>query len=172
MSERISKKQIHEQFVDALEGSVRGYSNLSDVPLNIQLTPPLPPKVRVYAYDVTTPPGSGPNGEHIARLITPDQSQGERSSFDHSEGHFVLLLGYAPDSGVFILWDAGLHRNFQYSKPVKVDPGPIYEAIAGDIGRQERRLHTGTEIVLTANAGNLPDAIEMRSDLTTKRLTN
>lgn len=172
MPKRISKNQIHEQFVDAVEGSVRSHSNLSDVPLNIQLTPPLPPKLRVYAYDVTTPPGSGPNGEHIARLITPNQSQGERSSFDHSEGHFVLLLGYAPESEVFILWDAGLHRNFQYSKPVKVDPGSIYEAIAGDIGRQKRHLRAGTETVLTANASNLADAIELRSDLTTKRLTS
>ena len=172
MPKRISKNQIHEQFVDAVEGSVRSHSNLSDVPLNIQLTPPLPPKLRVYAYDVTTPPGSGPNGEHVARLITPNQSQGERSSFDHSEGHFVLLLGYAPESEVFILWDAGLHRNFQYSKPVKVDPGPIYEAIAGDIGRQKRHLRAGTETVLTANASNLADAIELRSDLTTKRLTS
>ena len=172
MAEKLAKKQIHEQFVDALEGSVRSHSNLSDEPLNIQLKPPLPPKLRVYAYHVTTPPGSGLNGEHIARLITPNQTQGERSSFDHSGGHFVLLLGYAPQSEVFILWDAGLHRDFAYSKPVKVDSGPVFEAIAGNIGKQERSLRSGTEIVVTANKSNLSDAIKMRSDLTTERLTS
>jgi hypothetical protein len=166
------KEQIHELFIDSLADLIRDHSELHITPVEVEVDFPLPPKLRVYAYRVTTPPGSGPNGEHIARLIVPGQNPGERSSFDHSEGYFVLLLGYAPEREVFILWDAGLHRNFRYSKSVRVNPGPVFEAVAGNIGSQERHLDTGTETVLTANMYNLSDAIGLRSKLTTERLIN
>lgn len=171
MVDETSKNQIHKHFIQALQGPIQSHSDISEVPMEVEATYPLPPKLRVYAYNVTTPPGSGSNGEHIARLIVPDQDQGERSSFDHSGGHLVLLVGYAAQSEVFILWDAGLHREFRYSKPVKVDPGPVFKAVAGEIGTQERHLQTGTETVLTANANNLENAIQIRSKLTTERLT-
>jgi hypothetical protein len=172
MGSKLTKQQIHEILIDSLADSIREHSELNKTPLEVEVDFPLPPKLRVYGYRVTTPPGSGPNGEHIARLIVPGQNPGERSSFDHSEGYFVLLLGYAPEREVFILWDAGLHRDFLYSKKVRVNPGPVFEAVAGNIGSQERHLHTGTEIVLTANMNNLSDAIELRSKLTTERLIN
>jgi hypothetical protein len=172
MTTKITRPDIHDRFVEALSESVTEKPDLDQFPLELQLTPPLPPKLRVYAYRVTTPPGSEPEEKHVARLIVPGQAQGERASFNHSDGYFVLLLGYAPESEVFILWDGGLHRDFAYSKPVKVGPGPVFKAVAGDIGTQKRHLNRGTETVLTANETNLPEAIEKRVDLTTERLTS
>lgn len=171
MPDTIAKPEIHERFLDALGDSVVDQPDIDGFPIEIHLDPPLPPKVRVYAYPVTTPPGRNQNADHIARIILPDQSPGERSSFDHSGGHLVLLVGYAEDPNVFILWDAGLHQNVLYGKKVHVKPGPVFEAVGGGIGMQERHLKTGTETVLTANADNLAVAIEKRSQLTTERLT-
>jgi len=171
MANAIAKPEIHERFLDALGDSVVNQPDIDEFPMEIHLEPPLPPKVRVCAYPVTTPPGSNQNANHIVRIILPDQGPGERNSFDHSGGYLVLLVGYAEDPNVFILWDAGLHQNVLYGKQVHVKPGPVFEAVGGGIGTQERHLKTGTETVLTANANNLGVAIEKRSQLTTERLT-
>lgn len=170
MSDQISKQQIHECFLDGIEPTVQDHRNTSSVPLEAELTPPLPPKIRVYAYEVTTPPGSGAEGDRLAHLIIPGQSSGERASFDHSGGHFVLLVGYDPQIEVFILWDAGLHQNFKYGKRVRATSETVYEAVGGEIGTQQRHLTTGTETVLTVRHDRLADAIERRSEITTERL--
>lgn len=168
MTRNISKEKIHQAFIQALSNSIRDHPAIDKVPLEVQACPPLPPKLRVYGFSVSRPGGG--NEEYTARIKLPEQTQGERGSFNHSDGHFVLLLGYSEQTGVFILWDAGLHRNFSYGKGVRVKSGPVFEAVAGDIGTQERHLSTGTEKVLTANAKNLSEAISLRSELTTQRL--
>jgi hypothetical protein len=170
MSNKASKPEIHQKFINALDGKIVQYDSIESVPFEAKLKPPLPSKVRIYAYNVTSPPGGRPSGEYKAQLITPEQSPGERGSFDHSDGHFVLVLGYTVDTDVFILWDAGLHYDFAYSKSVQVKASTVYEALAGDLGTQVRNLQTGKETVVTSNFDNLDEAIELRHDLTTERL--
>ncbi len=170
MSDIVSKPEIHHKMLDALGDKVIDYSNIKSVPLELKLEPPLPSKVRIYAYNVTSPPGGRPSGEYKAQLIVPDQNPGERASFDHSDGYFVLVVGYAVDSDVFILWDAGLHYDFSYSKNMQVKASTVYEALAGELGTQDRYLQTGKETVVTTNADNLAEAIQLRHDLTTERL--
>lgn len=170
MVDQISKRQIHERFLDGLEPAVRDHQDTSSVPLEAELNPPLPSKIRVYAYQVTTPPSTGAEGDRLAHLIVPEQSPGERASFDHSGGHFALLVGYDPQVEVFILWDAGLHQNFRYAKKVRATSETVYEAVGGEIGTQKRHLNTGTETVLTVKPDRLADAIERRSEITTERL--
>lgn len=171
MTEKVTKPEIHRKFINSLGDGVGRYSNVDEVPFEVHLQPPLPPKVRIYAYNVTHPPGGRSNSEHRIQLIHPDQKPSDRASFDHSGGFFVLLLGYVPDSDVFIIWDAGLHRNFAYSKNVQVKAKTVYAALGGEIGTQRRNLQTGTEIVVAAAAGNLVEAIEQRFQLTQERLT-
>lgn len=170
LTEKATKPEIQQKFVDALGEKVEEHSSFDDVPFEIHLQQPLPSKVRIYAYNVTHPPGGRPSGEHKAQLILPDQNRGERATFDHSGGYTVLLLGYTPDAEVFILWDAGLHRNFAYSKNVQVKAETVYTALTGEIGRQVRRLQTGDETVVTASPDNLTDALEVRAELTQERL--
>ena len=170
MSDKASKPEIHQKFLDALGDDVTEYGDTESVPFEAELESPLPSKIRVYAYNVTSPPGGRPSGEYSAQLIVPDQKPGERASFDHSDGYFVLLLGYTSDSDVFILWDAGLHYDFSYSKNVQVKASTVYNALAGELGTQIRNLQTGKETVVTSNSDNLGDAIQLRHDLTTERL--
>lgn len=170
LTEKSTKPEIHQKFVDSLGENVEGHSSFDEIPFEARLNQPLPSKVRVYAYNVTHPPGGRPSGEHKAQLILPDQSRGERASFDHSDGYTVLLLGYTPNSDVFILWDAGLHRNFAYSKNVQVKAETVYTALGGEIGTQVRNLQTGDETVVTASSENLAEALEVRVELTQERL--
>lgn len=170
MADRYTKPEIHEAFAEALGNLVESHSGIDQVPFEAKLEHPLPTAVRVYAFNVTHPTGGRPNGEHKAQLILPDQSPGEYASFDTSGQHTVLLLGYVPDSDVFVLWDAGLHRNFAYSKNVQVKAKTVFSAIGGELGTQDRRLQTGKETVVTSNRDRLADAIIRRVELTEKRL--
>ena len=132
----------------------------------------MPPKVRVYLYTATHPPGGRTTGEHKIQLIVPGQDRGQRGDFDYSDGRIVLLAGYEPELDVFILWDAGLYRDFSYSRNVQVKAETVYTAFAGRIGRQMRKLRkVGGETVIAARSGKLGDAIVERMTYTLRRLT-
>lgn len=170
-NERLSVEELHKVFLAALEGFVVSFSDVSNKPLELDLKYPLPPRVRLYLYNATYPPGGRTMGEHKIQLIVPGQARGERGNFDSSGGRIPLLAGYRPDLGIFMLWDAELYPDFSYSRNVQVMPETVYEAFAQGIGRQERRLWTkNVEIVITANARNLKLAILERQKETLRRL--
>lgn len=167
----ITQKEIHEAFIKALNGFVLSHSNLVKKPLEIDLKPPLPHKVRLYPYKATYPPGGRALGEHKIQLMVPGQQRGQRASFDYSDGRIVLLGGYRPDLETFILWDADLYTDFSFSRNVQVKAETIYAALAGEIGTQERRIRgNGTEVVLTTRPDLLSQALQLRMELTLKRL--
>lgn len=170
-NERLSVEDLHQTFLDALDDAVSSHTAISGKPLEVDLKSPLPPKLRVYMYNATYPPGGRTMGEHKIQLIVPGQERGARGNFDSSGGRIPLLIGYRPDLRVFMLWDAELYVDFAYSRNVQVMPETVYEAFAQGIGRQKRRLWThSTEIVITSDARHLPQAILERQQETIKRL--
>ena len=172
---RISPLELHSVLVDALDDRVVNVSDLSAKPLELELKEPLPSRVRAYVYNATRPPGGRPAGEHKVQLIVPGQVRGERGNFDISDDHTVLLVGYAAEESVFVLWDAGAYRDFGYSRNVQVKSRTLLNAFAGEIGLQERTLRprrgkTVRETVVAATAGRLDEAIELRVNLSLQRL--
>ena len=168
---RFSIEDLHRTFLRALNGFVECHSDLGSKPLEVDFRSPLPPKLRVYLYNATYPPGGRTMGEHKIQLIVPGQERGERGNFDSSGGRIPLLVGYRKDLEVFMLWDAELYVNFSYSRNVQVMPATVYEAFAQGIGRQARNLWSGNvEIVITADARHLGPAILERQRETLKRL--
>lgn len=176
LTERVSSAELHQRLVDALKPHVLHHGSYEEKPLELDLSPPLPQRVRVYMYNATRPPGGRPLGEHKVQLIVPGQRRDERGSFDNTGGRIVLLIGYAAEEDVFILWDAGLYSDFAWSRNVQVKAETIIEASAGKLATQERRLRPTSgpsvlETVLAANARRLPEAISRRMQLTRERLT-
>ncbi len=170
-NERLSVEALHETFLAALDGSVVAHTDLDLKPLEVDLKSPLPPMLRVYMYNATYPPGGRTMGEHKIQLIVPGQDRGERGNFDSSLGRIPLLDGYRPDLQIFMLWDAELYVDFSYSRNVQVKPETVYEAFAQGIGRQRRALwHQEAEVVITADARHLKQAILERQHETLKRL--
>ena len=175
LTERVTQGELHRRFVSALAGRVQGTPSLDRKPLELDLTPPLPNRVRVYLFNATRPPGGRPTGEHKVQLIMPGQKRGERGRFDQSDGRIVLLAGYAAEEDVFVLWDAGLYSDFAWSRNVQVKAETLIEAAAGKIARQERRLRPAdgepvTEVLLACPAPLLAEAIRQRQELTLARL--
>ena len=110
-------------------------------------------------------------GEHKVQLIVPGQERGERGNFDRSGGRIPFLLGYRGDIDIFMIWDAELYIDFAYSRNVQVKGETLYEAFAQGLGRQRRNLlRQPQEVVITADASHLIDAILERQRETLKRL--
>jgi hypothetical protein len=176
LTERVPQAMLHRHFVDALGPSaVRSHSPWEEKPFNVDLSTPLPQRVRLYIYNATQPPGGRPLGEHKVQLMVPGQQRGQRASFDNTDGRIVLLVGYAAEEGVFILWDAGLYADFAWSRNVQVKAETIVQASAGKLAFQERRLRPRSgrpivETVLAAKPRLLSQAIIRRMELTRERL--
>ncbi|MEQ1870994.1 MAG: helix-turn-helix domain-containing protein [Vicinamibacterales bacterium] len=174
--ERLPQEELQHRLVSALGASVvKVHSQMDAKPFEIDLAPPLPHRVRIYLYNATRPPGGRPLGEHKIQLIVPGKGRGERASFNNDGGRIVLLMGYAADEDVFILWDAGLYSEFAWSRNVQVKAETIIEASAGKLATQERQLRPATgkatvETVLAVKSRRLAEAIIRRMELTRERL--
>ena len=173
---RLPQDELQRRLVAALGVSIlRIHTPLDAKPFELDLAPPLPHRVRLYMYNATRPPGGRPLGEHKIQLMVPGKGRGERASFDNGDGRIVLLIGYAADEDVFILWDAGLYPDFAWSRNVQVKAGTIIEASAGKLATQERQLRPATgratiETVLAVKSRRLSEALIKRMDLTRERM--
>lgn len=166
---RLSTSALHKQFVTALGSAVILASCVDTKPLLLDLKPPLPSRVRVYMYNLTHPPGGRAVEESKIQIIVPGQSPGQKGDFDQSDGRFVLLVGFDPRLAVFVLWDAEIYRGFGYSRNVQVKLDKVCNALAGDIGEQTRLSQGTQELVLTAQAQRLSDAIIKRWNMSIDR---
>ena len=173
---RLPQEELQRRLVAALGVSVlRIHTPLDAKPFELDLAPPLPHRVRVYMYNATRPPGGRPLGEYKIQLMVPGKGRGERASFDNGDGRIVLLIGYAADEDVFILWDAGLYSDFAWSRNVQVKAETIIAASAGKLATQERQLRPATgratgETVLAVKSRRLSEALIKRMELTRERM--
>lgn len=175
LTERVPQDDLHRRLVQALGAAVRSHVSLNQKPFELDLAPPLPQRIRVYMYNATRPPGGRPLGEHKVQLIVPGQRRGERASFDNGDGRIVVLVGYAAEEDVFIIWDAGLYSDFAWSRNVQVKSETIIEACAGKIATQSRQLRPASgrptvETVLAARPRRFAEALVKRMELTRERL--
>ena len=176
LTERVNQDELHSRLVQALGPTcMRSHSPWDAKPFEMDLTPPLPQRVRVYMYNATRPPGGRPLGEHKVQLIVPGQRRGQRGSFDNGDGRIVLLIGYSAEEDVFVLWDAGLYTDFAWSRNVQVKAETIIQASAGKMATQERQLRPPSgrpivETVLAVRPRSMADAIVRRMELTRERL--
>lgn len=174
-NDRMTPSELHAEFLAALSDLVVESSDLGVKPLELKTEGSLPLRARVYMYNATRPPGGRPAGEYKIQLIVPHHERGRRGNFDLADGRIVLLVGYAADDAVFVLWDAGAYRDFAYSRNLQVKSETILAAFARGIGLQERRLRPGggmmvRETVVAATGEHLAEAIALRVDLSRKRL--
>ncbi|UYZ22030.1 hypothetical protein [Mesobacillus jeotgali] len=169
--ERLTNKELHTAFINALGEKVIDYTDLDQKPLEIDCKMPLPRYIRLYLYNLTHPPGGRTMGEHKIQLIIPGQGRGERASFDSSGGRIVIVAGYHSELDVFCIWDSGMYPNFSYSRNIQVRAETVYEAFAGKVAQQERRIRgQGTEIVITSPSNKLSEALMLRMQITRQRL--
>lgn len=115
-------------------------------------------KVRAYLFTVTrdrSTLGARPAGEFKIQLIVGGQARGDRGGLE-LDGAYTVLLGFSPDFGVFVGWEAPLYVDFAYSANVQVREPLLAEA--RDNGwaiASPRPLKGATEVRAAFSAGNL-----------------
>lgn len=156
-------QNVHQALLEALGAKVRGHSNLTDKPLLLDLAPPLPGSLRVYAYNLVSGKGTKRSSEYKVVLRVPGQRSGEYGSFLHTGERVVLVVGVGQDLNVFVLWDASLHARFMYAGNLQVHADTVRSAAVRGVSVQQRRLQRGVrEAVIACRGRALARAIELR----------
>lgn len=115
-------------------------------------------RVRAYLFTLTpdrSPTGVRPAGEFKLQLIIDGQVRGSRGSLN-LDGAYTVLLGFSPDYGVFVGWEASLYVDFAYSANVQVREPILLEARDnGWAVAPPRAIKGSTEVRMAFSAGNL-----------------
>lgn len=155
--------ELNRRFLAALGDRVLQVDDVNASVLTLEAGEPLPRRLRVYLFNATNPPGGRSTPEHKIQLMVPGQRRHERGNFDRTDDRRVLMVGYAQEYDVFVLWDADLHRDFAFSKNAQIRTETVRAASeSGAMSTQTRRLQLGTETVIAAPASLLADAIVER----------
>jgi putative restriction endonuclease len=115
-------------------------------------------RCRFYLWTVTpdrSARGARPPGEFKIQLIVDGQGRGARGSIE-TAGATTALLGYSPDYGVFVGWEARIYSDFAYSANVQVRDALLAEARnTGWAVGQPRSIRNTTEVRVAFSPGNL-----------------
>lgn len=166
---RLSKKALNKTFLRGLGARVRWHSEEESNPLLVDLSAPMPLKLRVYLFNCTNPPGGRALDEYKFQVILPGQQRGERASLDYSDGRMPIIAAYVSEGedGIFVLWDADKHEDFAYSANMQVKSDVIIKALCSKTAESKRN---NGEIIVAARTGCIFDAIRTRADIMKKEI--
>jgi hypothetical protein len=163
VSSDLPTRGLHEAFLRPLASRVVAHSALDRKPLEVDLQLPLPPRLRVYLYNLVRGAGTTRGFEYKAVLRVRGQKVGEYGWFDHSDHRCALVVGYRQDLDVFVLWDASLHPRFKNGGNIQVRDTTVLHAAATGRAEQTRSLSSGVdEVVIACQSWSLARAIDDR----------
>ncbi len=157
----LSREDLYEAFLAPFGGRVAGVSGYGTKPLEIDLRPPAPPRLRVYLYNLVDGGRTRPYEFKIV-LRVPGQRGREQREFDQTGGRMVVLAGYSEELDTFALWDAGLHFRFKDGDNVQVKKKVVVDAADCGYLEQSRDVALGSERILVARSDHLVDALWRR----------
>ncbi|WP_329159575.1 hypothetical protein OHA63_25845 [Streptomyces anulatus] len=168
-----STRLANRLFAASLAGccSPDGTLELGKKPFDLRAAAPLPPLMRVYLYTITTHPSERQQGAYRIQITLPNKSR----YFDTTDDAHVILAGYEPNLEVFALWDADAHnigKGIPNSKGVQILEDTLLEAMSLGVARQTRKLRGAdeSETVVASRPDTLPEALELRWQLSIERL--
>jgi len=157
--QRYPTESLRAKLAGALPNGTRFDTAAEDVHPAIAAIPGFG-RARMYVWTVTadrSAPGARPAGEYKIQMILPNQERGTRATLDLA-GAFTSLLGYSPDFGVFVGWQAELHAEFAYSRNVQCREELLREARNTGWAVASPRVLRGTgrdEVRIAFTPGNL-----------------
>jgi hypothetical protein len=164
----LSTPELHEAFLEPIQGEVVNVSDYKHKPFDVDLEPPRR-GLRVYLYNLNsgaeTP--SRPNECKASRRV-PGQRRGKkhtRSVFEPPTDRLVILAAYDENKGVFVLWDAELNPTFTNGQNIQVHKDTIAEAQKKGFATQVRHHRGGVpdEIVIACTGPRLLEALDYRA---------
>lgn len=131
-------------------------------------------RIRAYLFTVTpdrSAPGARPAGEFKIQLIVEGQARGARAALEMVDA-YTVLLGYSPDFGVFVAWEAKLHTSFAFSANVQVREPLLIEARdSGWAIAEPRPMKGALEVRAAFTPGNLVIFLRASREADNKSIT-
>ena len=130
-------------------------------------------RARIYLWTVTadrSTPGARPPGEYKIQLILPTQGREQRGRFEFDDG-YTALLGYSPDYGVFVGWEAWMYTDFAYSRNVQVREELLREASTAGWSVAPPRRQPADEVRVAFTPGNLVRFLRASREADERRTT-
>ena len=166
MADRLSASQRHNPLIDALGESVESHSDVEEIPFEVRLKSPLPPKVRFYIFPLVDS-GSVRKNEYKINVRLPGHSDGDPPMAPNRSGsHLVVLAGYHEKSDIFVFWDDDLYDAYSWAQTIQVKENTLETAASEGIATQYRGAGSGGMTVIAARRDHLETAIRMRDRLT------
>lgn len=163
MAASLPTPELHQRFLSCFDGAATALDDLDSKPLRVDMRLPLPPRLRLYMYNLVGGVGTKRDFEYKAVLRLREHPVGEYRSFDHSGGRLALLVAYRGDLDVFVLWDASLHSRFKNGGNIQVRTDTVMSAAATGYAEQLRRLSSGvTETVMACTPSELAATLVRR----------
>jgi len=121
-----------------------------------ELTIPEVGPVRIYLWTIThIESDDRPPDEYKIQLILPGQDRNARGTLAIRDMP-TFLLGYSPDFGVFVGWEARLHEEFAFSSAKQIRESTLEDGRrAGWAVAPLRTLRTGQEVRVVFSPANL-----------------
>jgi putative restriction endonuclease len=118
--------------------------------------------VRIYLWTVTHVESEDrPQDEYKIQLILPGQGRNQRNRLNFLDRP-TFLLGYSPDFGVFVGWQASLHERFGFSTAVQVKESTLADArITGWAVAPPRTVGAGEEVRVAFSPANLAHFLKL-----------
>lgn len=157
-------EELHGRFLAPLGEYLSWHSDPAEKPLLVDLNPPHPPRLQVYAYNLVEGAGISRRREYKVSLRVPSQRSGEYGSFEQLSDRINLLVGYREDLDVFVFWDAALHPRFKAGGNIQVATTAVLHAAAIGNAKQYRDLRSvgKTELVLICQSATLLETLRSR----------
>ena len=162
-SSSLPKPELNQKVINLLSEFVIEQTDPEDSPLELQLGDGLPPKVRLYLYNLVD---SGRANEYKINVRLPGHDDHDSAAPDRTGGYLPILMGYNEGYDLFALWDDDLYDEYVDVRPLQVKEATLEEAADSGFATQSRRGGDGGETVIVAKPNRLVDALRMRGRLT------
>lgn len=166
---------LYRKIVAALPATVKVHSPSEETrPAEVSI--PSVGRVRLYLWTLTNVAarlGYRSPDEFKIELILPTQVRGKRGELILDQRHLTVLLGFSPDYGVFVAWQAELHQTFGYSSTAYIREDLLQDASGfGWAVGAPRRVKNGVEVPVAFTPGNLLHYLKVEREAHRLRLSD
>lgn len=150
------RKALQERFLKDLGTAVESHSDTGLRPINVIVNKPAQLSLTVYIFPNTNPPGGRAHDEYKFNLNVPGQERGQKGNFDSSDG-IPLLVSYAEEYDVYIIYDAEKHNDFSCNANVQSKQSLLINACTEKVATYKKN---SGEILIGVTSKHLIDGLK------------
>lgn len=156
----------HRPALQALGDAVAWHSDPEQLPLEIDLAEPHPPRLRLYVFSLIGGHGTKRPHEYKVKVRLPGTKPGDYAPFDYSGRRIPVVLGYSKADDVWVLWDATMRDQIKHAGNLQVHVDTVQAAVIDGWSVQARTPNEDgrSEVMIACRSERLIEALNRRLD--------